>query len=708
MSDKKNFYYRQQVLEANLDEAFDAAEDAVRDLTYDTDLIARTPTSSKAEFGGIMWGFYDEAHIAGGMLLRVSEGVAYDESGRRIHVDATYEIDITNDGSTAIGTGGATSGGNAIDPGTNKERWVTIFAVFDRLVSDPRYDGYNDLVYFENAESFHFEVVAGSTIADLGTIDPDPAVGGASARIADKVLILDCLVTNTAGSLAIDSVNTTASTRRDEWFWNVVVSGTADTSIQFKGNIRDVVKALMVYYNDHINGSVDFHPAGDLAFSGATQVWADGSGHAYTAAISVFGALEGIVDDLNTKNVVNPGAAMIGVGVTSGSSLQTPLYSSPTELANATLQATLETIKDALNGRVFRGGDEGIAGTLAPDTTGRDLGKTTARWDAYLDQLSANTIISAVSMEQELTVETATGKVVLDSASLGLESSALILSKDITRIKPTAASKGLELDGQDLPDVGGVSAIANQSANSLAKITDPLGGIPLVIEAGGRLARPHHIYDDFNYPNNTITQDSLPLHYNSSYANPGDILVDDSVIEIRSGNTGSAWQELYTGTFRLDTSRSLWRCFTRALVGTQGATTRVDFIGLVETGGAGWKIGFIHDYATFSDHNWHAYIYDGSTSATADLGVLVTDTFHNLGFWMISSTVILFAADDGTPVSVTSPTPMTSGAQIFLRAAVSASELYNHKLWMDYWELFDHQAIYGNQGADPRSAAFSP
>jgi hypothetical protein len=147
--------------------------------------------------------------------------------------------------------------------------------------------------------------------------------------------------------------------------------------------------AILNYYDNHVNGVEDVHPASDIDFS-ATYTWANGSSGFYGAAVTVQDAIDGVVYDLASVSAP-AGVARIGVAGATGT-LTTPASTNPVTLLSGELKDAIDLLQIAVNGRVFRGGDDGITGTIAPNTDGVALGIASQRWDAYIQNLDVEII----------------------------------------------------------------------------------------------------------------------------------------------------------------------------------------------------------------------------------------------------------------------------------------------------------------------------
>jgi len=371
MSNRWDWYYEHLVLENELDNSFGALETSDWQMMFDTGLC-RDP-ANEAEYGGIFWG-WDATHTTG-LNISITDGAAYDDSGHRVCTGASLTVTPTSTGTTAIGQGGVPTGGVDTKPAVGKERWVTIFAVYDRLLSDQRYDGYDNLVYFSRAESFHFYVSMGieKTIGSLLVADKPVREDG-------KLLITDVQIKNVTGS----SVYIGHDQDRKEVFFRVTCSATPHKTIVAL-TTREAIEDLLTMYNAHASGGSDQHTAVNILYP-STAVWADGHGGNVGGATTVKAGLDGIVADLSKKTTVG-GTSCIGSIAQTGT-LQTPTQAAPLSFTSTTLQAQLTAIMNAVNGRVFRGGDNSIAGVLSPAVNGTAFGTASLSWDALLRDIT--------------------------------------------------------------------------------------------------------------------------------------------------------------------------------------------------------------------------------------------------------------------------------------------------------------------------------
>jgi len=369
--DRKDFYYRQKVLENDLDEAFDGAENSINNVVKDMELgrDETTPTVP-SEFGGIYAGL--DASIVSGLDVAITQGAAFDTSGRRVATNAGYNVTTSNIGDITEGGGGAASGSSTAVASGNS-RWATIFIVFDRLLSDTRFDGYNQSVQYERKESFHFYVAMGPEKLDASLLDTDKPDAEAG-----KQIVTDVKLKNTGSGTFADSV----SEARKEIFFRVTAAGGVKKALSSK-TLRPVIKSFLQFYNDHVSGTGDLHNGQAVTFL-STEQWADTSFGGYGPSTAVSEAINAIVSDLAAA----VGANRVGMSANAGSANTTHTQASPVDIAATHIYDALLALQDAINGRVFRGGDDGIgAAGIHPAANDTSLGKSGQAWNAYLSEL---------------------------------------------------------------------------------------------------------------------------------------------------------------------------------------------------------------------------------------------------------------------------------------------------------------------------------
>lgn len=400
MADRKDFFFRQIVAENDVDAAF--ADLEVGDLRSDIDHGLAADDVFAAPFPDAING-----GIASGLVpslgtypnVAITTGVAYDSSGRRIKTNQTFNVNVTRDGQTAVGSGG-TPDGLDTDPGAGKERWISLSILFDRLLSDPRVDGNNVTVYFQRAESFRFKIRTGAAKAAGTLVDADRP-----AMATGEIWLCDLIRSPTAFVGAI------SQTRRQDWMLRT--SGASPAALRTLpltrlGEPRGAASWLLGLLDDHVTNTVQTPgPNGrnTPAFQhNASALLYGGSGNFADAATSIAaGSLEASLDSVVSllAAAVDPaGAKLIGAKLQSGVAGTSGIAS----LAAGTLEAQLTSLLTGVNSRLLRSGDV-VAGDLLPDSTAsnRNLGITGQRWDGFFETLDALLVSSDL-------IPTATGK----------------------------------------------------------------------------------------------------------------------------------------------------------------------------------------------------------------------------------------------------------------------------------------------------------
>lgn len=452
MSNMYNFYYRQKVLEGELDNAFSALEMSIMRLLSDSGFTR--DDNNPAEYGGIVWGLTGSHTSA--LDIRFVSGASYDEDGNRIAipVSSTADVTVSNIGDTATeGEGGTPTGAALSGMGVGNECWVTVYIKFARKNTDQRFDGYNQEIWFSRAESFLFHVAQGApqTIGSLNDTHKP-------ARILNNILLIDVHLRNTSGTI---EVVTTDSTRREILF-NVTASAPPNKAIS-AATVRDALKALLNMANDHFAGISDVHPASAISLTPPLGVWADGVSGDYGASTLVSDALANLMVDI-AKTTEPAGAKRIGAKAQSGTLTANGI--AVANLVAGTLESQLTTLLSAVNNKIARGGDSGLTGNFLPTTDGGSkLGDSTHRFDAELRDVKIETVGAPLSPDLTTThdlgtalakwnigyinsIISAIGNITtLTAGTLTMTDTATM--KD-TLVKPNAASKnGLLLDASN-------------------------------------------------------------------------------------------------------------------------------------------------------------------------------------------------------------------------------------------------------------------
>ena len=190
MANRLDYFFRQKVTEAELDEGFNKLELADRKLMSDQGLVGIFSGAIVTEKAGTPDLSVDVSGPA----------VVYNQQGERTSFSPLQNLDVSLD-ENAVSTTVA-AGGN--------EKTLSVFVEFDRLLSDSRLDGNNNPVFFKRDESFKLNV-AQSAEAALGTSVP-PALR------ADQILLADILLINGQTSVLNADINSFATNRREDAF----------------------------------------------------------------------------------------------------------------------------------------------------------------------------------------------------------------------------------------------------------------------------------------------------------------------------------------------------------------------------------------------------------------------------------------------------------------------------------------------------------
>lgn len=195
--DKRYWFFDQLVTDDELREADDLIETAIRRNAIDMKFRGLVGTSATAAQP------VREQSPTPSFYVDVVAGVAIDDQGRVIKWDDTQSIFVLEDSN---GTSTAVA-----NPGN--ERWVSVFAKFVIEQSNPRVDGEGNTVFYNQDESFVFEVVAGA----------EAAIGVASrpALAVDKVLLADVRLVNAQASV----LNADISFARREYAFSIPMPG---------------------------------------------------------------------------------------------------------------------------------------------------------------------------------------------------------------------------------------------------------------------------------------------------------------------------------------------------------------------------------------------------------------------------------------------------------------------------------------------------
>ena len=347
MANRRDFFYRQRVVEAELDDAFEEMEFADYDISFDNGLaqagdatgVPYDDPAAGGYLGALMGGIHSGLKCSFGglpsadMKITVTAGWATDVQGRRIVVgyrhdpatgrhtltNASYLVDAAAQGDTPIGEAGSTTGGGTSLPPGGQTRIITLMVYFARQLLDPRVDGNAATVNFERNESFRFRIKAGASSAGTPT-PPTPD--------ADCIILGDFTVSS-AGVITAQDFK-----RRGDWVRGNRDGATRPTAETTEGTgdyiqgdprraiikMATMIQASLGALGGHVNQAAptDKHAAKNIDFTQTLATWADGATRIPTSAgggaatDGVQAAINWIVANLGSFTGPTYGARLIG------------------------------------------------------------------------------------------------------------------------------------------------------------------------------------------------------------------------------------------------------------------------------------------------------------------------------------------------------------------------------------------------------------
>lgn len=261
--DRVDFYFKQRVTENELDQAFDYAEQADRNLYVD------------AGFWGIFYGLGVTQNAVPNLAVKVGAGAAYDQTGARCALTTDSNVDCSID-HLGVATG-------VVTPGNAK--WLSIFIEFDRAFSDPRTDGNGNDVWFQRNQTVKLWVKQGAE-----AVSPSPP-----ALESNAILLADVLLTHGMTQITTSAISTA---RRQT---QVKVAG-SPYSLE-AGRVGDALASMLAICNDLITGTITLS-ASSIEYAGGND-WLDGE---HNSATDVESQIDKIINDL----VAEGGADRIG------------------------------------------------------------------------------------------------------------------------------------------------------------------------------------------------------------------------------------------------------------------------------------------------------------------------------------------------------------------------------------------------------------
>lgn len=317
MADRKDYYYKQKVTEAELDLGFEGLEDADRAIITDLGLT------------GVALGTVVQRGAGANISVDVNPHEGYDDSGQRLYVPNTVNLALATD-YLAVSTDVST---------TARSKILSVFLVFQRNLSDPRLDGNSMSVFFDRAEGYALVVKQG---AEALSPTPPPLEAG-------KILICD--VTRTFGQTQILNSNISFARRQDMFR----LTGAGPVTLTGK-TAKEIAQLLQDALNTHISNGSGAHAATALSYAGG-PAWRDATTN---PATTVEAQLDKIVTDLG-DSAVN-GTARISSLSVSGVNVLLSAGSARSQIVSLlgqldTLWASLVAVAPGAAGSSFVGAD---------------------------------------------------------------------------------------------------------------------------------------------------------------------------------------------------------------------------------------------------------------------------------------------------------------------------------------------------------------
>ena len=312
---KFDWYFDQLVSEGDLDDAFDNVEQALWNIAGDQD------------FSGISSGIVAQEQTSPSWEIDITApGTGNDKLGRRLFLDAAAEIDCSED-----------ENGTSTSVGAGKERFISVFAEYDRELSNPQTDGNGVTVYATVTEKVNFRVVMGSEVTAPATDSDKPALD------SEDILVADIKIDENTGSNGIQNADinphngTTIKNRREDFIRDEDANKAWSTT-------KEALAELIQLYSSGggsipVNITEDWHNAESLSSD------------------NVEDAINEIINELaDDTGDTACGADRIGADAETGS---------PDSLSQGSIRDQLEELLDIANARVRKD----IADTITANHT---------------------------------------------------------------------------------------------------------------------------------------------------------------------------------------------------------------------------------------------------------------------------------------------------------------------------------------------------
>jgi hypothetical protein len=261
-----DFFFGQKVSEGELDAGFQAVDDAHSQLLLDSGMVGITLGGEVSQHAG-----------TANLTVDVSGPASlYDQLGQRISWSPTLNMNCAvdeNSNPTAV-----------VSPGNR--RWLTIFAKYNRVLSDPRLDAAGATVYFNRADGYVLHVAAGAE----GSSPSKPVLR------ADELVLADIELDYAQTQI----LNADISEVRRQW-----AIKTSSGTVVAVGTVEEAVQVLADADVAHLFDPTDAHAASAIGYAGG-PTWNDATAN---PATTVEAQLDKIVSELADEGTVGYGGA---------------------------------------------------------------------------------------------------------------------------------------------------------------------------------------------------------------------------------------------------------------------------------------------------------------------------------------------------------------------------------------------------------------
>lgn len=342
---RADMYFRQRVTEAEMDDIFDDAENALWNLAIDIGLL-----------GVVTGGVITESAVPDWNVLASNPLRGYDQLGRRLYFGSQQTVDCSQD-----------ENGNPTLPGGGNERYLMLKLEFDRLLSDLRQDGNGANVYYIRDEYFEINVEMGSEATYGNAVKPD--------KPTDSLVLCDILILDTHTDIQTADI---LFDRKDAFLWTTMdkIGVTAggwskiDSSVtEGQAALDSVDTELILRESDGDIGQHLLPKDNTFDLGAAANVWGDG----HLTDLTIYNTLKASADQKAMGTATERFNAFL---------YDLLIYNS---LAPSADQKALGTATERFTGHLY---DATIYNSLLASADGKAFGSASARFNAFVNSIA--------------------------------------------------------------------------------------------------------------------------------------------------------------------------------------------------------------------------------------------------------------------------------------------------------------------------------